>query len=163
MYNVHVYKWENAYIRDLNAWEILKNFYLFIKVKGGVHYFMYMYRNTESALTTESLDGYLTNLVGIKYSWHPHICIDVWAKSAKGRIQGRAIIGKWGGFLQRTSSLELFGRLQQQTEYIAMIYKYFGRSVDIFGSILTLGFWHVYLDLVIVTFFLLNIFMGQSV
>ena len=33
--NVHVYKWENAYIRDLNAWEILKNFYLFIKVKVG--------------------------------------------------------------------------------------------------------------------------------
>ena len=26
-------EWENAYIRDLNAWEILKNFYIFIKVK----------------------------------------------------------------------------------------------------------------------------------
>ena len=29
---------------------------------------MYMYGNTESALTTELLDGYLPNLVGIKYS-----------------------------------------------------------------------------------------------
>ena len=28
-----------------------------------------MYMNTESALTTESVDGYLPNLVGIKYSW----------------------------------------------------------------------------------------------
>ena len=47
------------------------NFYLFIKVKkrGGVHQCMYMYWNTESALTTESLDGYLPNLVGKKYSF----------------------------------------------------------------------------------------------
>ena len=29
---------------------------------------MYMYGNTESALTTESLDGYLPNLVEMKYS-----------------------------------------------------------------------------------------------
>ena len=28
----------------------------------------------------------------------PHICIDFWAKSSQGRIQGRAIIGKWGPF-----------------------------------------------------------------
>ena len=33
---------------------------------------MYMYGNTESALTTESLDGYLPNLVGITYSWPPY-------------------------------------------------------------------------------------------
>ena len=64
-----------------------------------------MYWNTESALITESLDGYLPNLVGIKYSWPPHICIDFWAKSAKGRIQDRAIIGQWGVLLQRNSSL----------------------------------------------------------
>ena len=37
--NFHVYKWENAYSKDLNAWKILMNFYLFIEVKkgGGVH------------------------------------------------------------------------------------------------------------------------------
>ena len=37
--NFHVYKWENAYSKDLNAWTILMNFYLFIEVKkgGGVH------------------------------------------------------------------------------------------------------------------------------
>ena len=36
--------------------------------KGGALKCMYMYLNTESALTTESLDGYLPNLVGINYS-----------------------------------------------------------------------------------------------
>ena len=42
----------------------------------------------------------------------PHIWIDFWAESAKGQIQGRAIIGQWGAILHRT--------LQQQTEYIAI-------------------------------------------
>ena len=37
--NIHVYKWENAYSKNLNAWGILMNFNLFIKVKkgAGVH------------------------------------------------------------------------------------------------------------------------------
>ena len=29
------FKWENAYSKDLNAWKILTNFYLFIEVKKG--------------------------------------------------------------------------------------------------------------------------------
>ena len=33
--NFDVNKWENAYSKDLNAWGILMNFYLFIKVKKG--------------------------------------------------------------------------------------------------------------------------------
>ena len=33
--NFYVYKWENAYSKDLNAWKILMNFYLFIEVKKG--------------------------------------------------------------------------------------------------------------------------------
>ena len=47
------------------------NFNLFVKVKGGggcTSACIIMYGNTESALTTESLDGYSPNLVGIKYS-----------------------------------------------------------------------------------------------
>ena len=106
---------------------------------GGVHWCMYMYGNTESAFTTELLDGYLPNLVGIKYSWPPHICIDFWAKSAQGRIQGRAIIGQWGALLQMTS-LESEGYSNKQC--IAMIKKHLGRSVVIFGSILMSSFWH---------------------
>ena len=31
----NVYKWENAYSKDLNAWQNLMNFYIFIKVKKG--------------------------------------------------------------------------------------------------------------------------------
>ena len=47
--NFHVYKWENAYSGDLNAWGILMNFYLFIKVKKGggvalVHVYVREYR-----------------------------------------------------------------------------------------------------------------------
>ena len=61
---------------------------------GGALVYVYVL----SALTIESLDGYLPNSVGIKNSWPPHICIDFWAKSAKGRIQGRAIIRQWGAF-----------------------------------------------------------------
>ena len=34
----------------------------------------------------------------------PHICIDFWAKSAQGQIQGGAKIGHGGPLLQRTSS-----------------------------------------------------------
>ena len=41
--NFHVYKCENAYSKDLNAWKILMNFYIFIKVKKGGGY---MYGNT---------------------------------------------------------------------------------------------------------------------
>ena len=39
MCNFFVYKWENAYNNDLNAWKYLMNFYLFIESKkgGGVH------------------------------------------------------------------------------------------------------------------------------
>ena len=33
--NFHVYKWENAYSKYLNAWKILMNFYLLIEVKEG--------------------------------------------------------------------------------------------------------------------------------
>ena len=43
------------------------------------------------------------------------------------------------------------GRLQQQTKYIAMIYKHVGGSVVIFGSIPKSNFWRVFgvfLDLV---------------
>ena len=68
--NVHVYKWENAYSREVNAWGILMNFYLFIKMKSvGVTSVCICIGTQKSALTAESLDGYLPNLVGINYSW----------------------------------------------------------------------------------------------
>ena len=36
MCNFNIHKWENAYIKDLNVWRILKNFmYIFRRRKGG--------------------------------------------------------------------------------------------------------------------------------
>ena len=53
-----------------------------------------------------------------------HICIDSWAKSAQGWIQGGAKIGPGGGggsLLQRTSSSDRKAAVQQQTECKAVI------------------------------------------
>ena len=105
---------------------------------------MYMYWNTESALTTESLGGYLPNLVGIKYLRTPAHLYWLLGQIRQGADQGQGHNWWMRGLFERTSSSELFWRLQQQTEYIAMIYKHLGRSVDIFCSILTLSFWLVY-------------------
>ena len=100
-----------------------------------------MYWNTESALTTESLDGYL-RLGRDKVLKNP--CAFV---LNLGQISQGADPGQGHNWSKRgPSPKEFFFRvkmLQQQTEYIAMIYKHLGRSVDIFGSILTFTFWHV--------------------
>ena len=51
--------------------------YLFRRRKGGgalMH--VYVLENVVIAFTTEPLDGYLRNLVGMKCSW-PRICIEV--------------------------------------------------------------------------------------
>ena len=57
-----------------------------------MHWCMYMYGSTESARTTESLNGYLPNLVGIKY-YDPRIFVLTFGpKTDQGQIQGRAII-----------------------------------------------------------------------
>ena len=61
----------------------------------------------------------------------PHICIDSWAKSAQGWIQGRAKIGPGVPFSKEL--LFQTGRLQQHTECIAVIWKHLGRSIVIFG------------------------------
>ena len=71
-----------------DAWRILMNFDLFI-----VHVYVLErivsrnYRITWWIFTKLGRDKVLKT---------PHICIDVWTKSAQGRIQDRAIIGQWG-------------------------------------------------------------------
>ena len=100
---------------------------------------MYMYWNTESALTKESLDGYLPNLVGIKYLRTPAHLYLLLGQIRQGADPGQG--HKWS--MRGPSPKDFFfrvGRLQQQTEYMAMIYKHLGSSVDIFGSILTFSF-----------------------
>ena len=63
----------------------------------------------------------------------PHICIDSWAKSAQGWIQGRAKIGPWGFLLQRASSSD-----QKATATYRMHssdLEAFGKKYVIFGFI----------------------------
>ena len=129
--------------------------FLFIHLgekRGGGGALVYVY--VLSALTIESLDGYLPNSVGIKNSWPPHICIDFWAKSAKGRIQGRAIIRQWGAFskglLLQSWKATAINRMHSSD------LKHVGRSVVIFGFIRKSNFWRVFdvfLDLVILVYF----------
>ena len=104
--NFHVYKGENAYSKDLNAWKILMNFYLFIEVKkggGGALVHVYVLEHIVS-LNYRIAWWIFTKLGRDKIFMTPHICIDSWAKSAQGWIQGGAKKGPGGSLLQRTSS-----------------------------------------------------------
>ena len=85
----------------------------------------------------------------------PYKCCCFSARSVEGRIQGGAKIGH-GGVPFFKKLLLQSGRLQQQTECIAVIQKHVGRSVVIFGSIPKSNFWRVFdvfLDLVILVYF----------
>ena len=75
MCKIHVYNWENANTKDLNAWRILMNLLCIYLGEGrGMHLCMYIYGNTKkSAFTTELLDGYLWNLEGMKFSLPAHV------------------------------------------------------------------------------------------
>ena len=72
--------------------------HLFKDEKGGgalVHAYVLEHGQLLTTVLLQ-VDGYSPNLVGIKNSWPPHICIDFWAKYAKGWIQGEAKIGHRG-------------------------------------------------------------------
>ena len=73
----------------------------------------------------------------------PYKCCCFSARSIQGRIQGGAKIGHGGVPFFKKLLLQT-GRLQQQTKYIAMIYKHVGGSVVIFGSIPKSNFWRVF-------------------
>ena len=106
MCNLHVCKWENAYSKDLNAWRILMNFYLFIEVKkaGGGGGCTSAWEHIVS-LNYRIPWWIFTKLVWDKVLMILHIYIDICAKSAQGLIQGGAKIGYGGGpLLKRTSS-----------------------------------------------------------
>ena len=63
----------------------------------------------------------------------PYKCCCLSGRSAKGRIQGGVKICHGVPFFKKL--LLQTGRLQRETECIAMIYKHVGRSVVTFGSI----------------------------
>ena len=65
----------------------------------------------------------------------PYKCYCFSARSVQGRIQGWAKIGHGGHLLLINELLLMTGRLQQQTECIAMILKHVGCSIVTFGTI----------------------------
>ena len=81
------------------------NFYLFIEVKkgGGALVHVYVFEHIVS-LNYRIVRSIFTKLGRDKVLMTPHICIDSWAKSAQGWIQGGAKIGPGGSLFQRTST-----------------------------------------------------------
>ena len=119
--NFHVYKWENAYSIDLNAWKILMNFFIYWSEKrggGGALVHVYVLEHIVS-LNYRIAWWIFTKLGRDKVLMTPHIYIDSWAKSAQGWIQGGAKIGPGGSFSKEL--LLQTRRLQQHTECIAVI------------------------------------------
>ena len=144
-----IYKWVNAYSRRLNAWGILMKFYLFLQVKskcvcGG------------GCTSTCICIGTQTHRVSLNY----RIAWWIFTKLGRdkvlmtpahlyrllGQIRPGMDPGQGHNRSMRGSSPKDFffrvGRLQQQTECIAVIQQHLGRSFVIFGSILTCSFWH---------------------
>ena len=80
---------------------------------------MYMYWNTQSALTIELLDGYLPNLVGIKYSWPRSFVLTLGPNPPRGGSRAGPKLVPGVPFSKEL--LLQSGRLQQHTECIAVI------------------------------------------
>ena len=87
---------------------------------GGALMHVYVWEHI-AAFTTVPLDGCLRNLVGIKCSWSltSVVVFQPDPPPPQGRIPGGAKIGH-AGSPSSTNFLQT-GRLQQQTEFIAMI------------------------------------------
>ena len=95
--NFHVYKWENAYNKDLNAWRILMIFYLLIKVKRWGCTLVHVYVWEHIVSLNYRIAWWILNKLGRdKVLMTPQICIDFWAKSTQGWIQVGAKIGHLG-------------------------------------------------------------------
>ena len=112
LFNFHVCKWKNVYIKDLNAWRILMNFLcIYFGEKGGgccTNACICMGTHSQPLLQNRLMDVYetwLRNLVGMKCSW-PGTCINMFGYIRLGADPGRGKIGPGeGGFLlQNTSS-----------------------------------------------------------
>ena len=94
MSNFHVYNWENANIKDLNAWRILMKFLCIYlgEGRGGGHYCMYIHGNTQSLPLLQNclMDVYETLWI----SYGRHICLGFlsdppWGGSKVGQEGGK--------------------------------------------------------------------------
>ena len=121
---------------------------------GGAHIHVYVWEHIVS-LYYRTAEWMFMKLGRDEVLMVPYKCYCFSARSVKGRIQGGAKIGH-GESPSSMNFLLQTGRLQQQTECIAMILKHVGRSVVTFGSILKSNFWRVFdifLDFVILPYF----------
>ena len=92
-----LFAWRGSYSKDLNAWNILMNFFFFeVKKGGGALVHVYVSEHIVS-LNYRIVWWIFTKLGRDKIPMTLHICIDSCAKSAQGWIQGGAKIGP-GGF-----------------------------------------------------------------
>ena len=162
--NCHVCKWKNASIKDLIALSILMIFmYSFRREKeGGVGVALmhvYMYRKTQSAFTTKSLDKCLQNFVGMKKSW-PRTCVLAFRsdqRKDKNRSQGgssssKNVFSEPEGYSKKKKRLHWCTNqwYRRKWEEVLLFFVPF--------QILVLAGFDVELDLIISTYFCFQIF-----
>ena len=95
--NFHVYKWEKAYIKDLNAWRFLMNFWCIYLDEGKAGALMHVYVLEHiGSLSYRTSWWMLTKLDRDEVLMVPHLCLGFSANSTRGRIQGGSKIGQWG-------------------------------------------------------------------
>ena len=127
--------------------------YLLKEKEGGALVHVYVLEHIVS-LNYRIAWWIFTKLGRDKVLMTPLICIDSWAKSVQGWIQGGAKIGPRGSLLQRTSSSD---RKATATYWMhSNDLKHLGRSIIIFGFIGKSNFLRVldvFLDWVILMYF----------
>ena len=139
----------------VNAWRILMNFYLFIKVKkGGELVHVYVWEHLVN-LNNRIVWWIFTKLGRDKVLMIPHIHMYwILCQIAQGWIQGRAKIGHGGSLLQRTSSSD---RKATVTNWMHSKYlEAFGKKCCYFwfhSEVKFLTRFDVFLDLVILVYF----------
>ena len=95
---------------------------------------------TFSTSSPEPLDRFWWNLVWMKYSRSLTSVVVFRPDPSRGGSRTGQKLVTWVPFFKE---LLQTGRLQQQTECIAVIYNHVGEVLLIFCSILTSSFWHV--------------------
>ena len=140
MCNFHVYKWENAYIKDLFALRILMNFLCIYLCdgRGGVALMhVYIWEHIVSLSYRTNL-WIFTELGRDEVLMVPYKCCCFSVRSVQGRIQGGAKIGHGGPLLQRTSSSDR--KATATNRMYSKDLEACGMNIVTFGSILKSNF-----------------------
>ena len=96
--NFHVYKWEKAYMKDLNTWRFLMNFFMYLfrwRKGGGSLMHVYVLEHIVR-LSYRTAWWIFTKLGSDEVLMVPDLYLGFSANSTQVWIQGRAKIGQWG-------------------------------------------------------------------